>query len=122
MWSASLPLFGFVGLMAGCQLVIGEELLAATVLFGVLLLLVLLANNPRATLEWRRWYTRCSPWLRDPRLPTDPPISPCGRAGDHDRTALGPFHHMPVIASLIPSRLAMYTALFAGLLLASLRR
>jgi hypothetical protein len=37
-------------------------------------------------------------------------------------TAIGlpwaPFDHMPVIASLIPSRLAMYTALFAGLLLA----
>ena len=29
-----------------------------------------------------------------------------------------PFHQLPVIASLIPSRLAMYTALFAGLLLA----
>jgi hypothetical protein len=43
-----------LGLMAGCQLLIGEELLAATVLFGVLLLLVLAANNPRALLERRR--------------------------------------------------------------------
>jgi hypothetical protein len=43
-----------LGLMAGCQLLIGEELLAATVLFGVLLLLVLLANNPRAFLDRRR--------------------------------------------------------------------
>jgi hypothetical protein len=43
-----------LGLMAGCQLLIGEELLAATVLFGVLLLLVLSANNPRALLDRRR--------------------------------------------------------------------
>jgi hypothetical protein len=43
-----------LGLMAGCQLLIGEELLAATVLFGVLLLLVLAANNPTALLDWRR--------------------------------------------------------------------
>jgi hypothetical protein len=43
-----------LGLMAGCQLLIGEELLAATVLFGVLLLLVLLANNPRALTDRRR--------------------------------------------------------------------
>ena len=39
-----------LGLMAGCQLLIGEELLAATVLFGM----VLLANNPRAILDRRR--------------------------------------------------------------------
>jgi hypothetical protein len=43
-----------LGLMAGCQLLVGEELLAATVLFGVLLLLVLVANNPRALLDRRR--------------------------------------------------------------------
>jgi hypothetical protein len=43
-----------LGLMAGCQLLIGEELLAATVLFGVLLLVVLLANNPRALSDRRR--------------------------------------------------------------------
>jgi hypothetical protein len=43
-----------LGLMAGCQLLIGEELLAATVLFGVLLLLVLAANNPTALLDRRR--------------------------------------------------------------------
>jgi hypothetical protein len=43
-----------LGLMAGCQLLIGEELLAATVLFGVLLLLVLLANNPTVFSDRRR--------------------------------------------------------------------
>jgi hypothetical protein len=43
-----------LGLMAGCQLLIGEELLAATVLFGILLLLVLVANNPKALLDRRR--------------------------------------------------------------------
>jgi hypothetical protein len=43
-----------LGLMAGCQLLIGEELLAATVLFGILLLLVLVANNPGALLDRRR--------------------------------------------------------------------
>jgi hypothetical protein len=43
-----------LGLMAGCQLLIGEELLAATVLFGVLLVLVLALGNPRAVLDRRR--------------------------------------------------------------------
>lgn len=43
-----------LGLMAGCQLLIGEELLAATVLFGVLLVLALVLNNPRAVLDRRR--------------------------------------------------------------------
>jgi hypothetical protein len=43
-----------LGLMAGCQLLIGEELLAATALFGILLLLVLVASNPRALLDRRR--------------------------------------------------------------------
>ena len=43
-----------LGLMAGCQLLVGEELLAATVLFGVLLLLVLVANNPRVLSDRRR--------------------------------------------------------------------
>ena len=43
-----------LGLMAGCQLLIGEELLTATVLFGILLLLVLVVNNPRALLDRRR--------------------------------------------------------------------
>ena len=43
-----------LGLMTGCQLLIGEELLAATVLFGVLLVLVLMLNNPRAVLDRRR--------------------------------------------------------------------
>ena len=43
-----------LGLMAGCQLLIGEELLAATVLFGVLLLVVLLASNPSALSDRHR--------------------------------------------------------------------
>jgi hypothetical protein len=43
-----------LGLMAGCQLLIGEELLASTALFGVLLLLVLASSNPRALLDRRR--------------------------------------------------------------------
>jgi hypothetical protein len=43
-----------LGLLAGCQLLIGEELLAATVLFGVLLVLVVVLNDPRAVLDRRR--------------------------------------------------------------------
>jgi hypothetical protein len=43
-----------LGLMAGCQLLIGEELLASTALFGILLVLVLVASNPRALLDRRR--------------------------------------------------------------------
>jgi hypothetical protein len=43
-----------LGLLAGCQLLVGEELLAGTVLFGVLLVLVLALNNPRAVLDRRR--------------------------------------------------------------------
>ena len=204
-----------LGLMAGCQLLIGEELLAATVLFGVLLLLVLVANNPRAILEWRRVVyallafvlaavvggaiaakpllvqfagpqriegditkTNYSNDLFGFVTPGSPQLLSSQRSGDQVRqfaggnaaylgvplllvllalvirwwrrpvvrvgammlllaavfsmgpslhvggraTTIGlpwaPFHHMPVIASLIPSRLAMYTALFAGLLLA----
>jgi hypothetical protein len=204
-----------LGLMAGCQLLIGEELLAATVLFGVLLLLVLLANNPRAILEWRRvgyallafalaavvggaiaakplsvqfagpqriegdiTKTNHSNDLLGFVTPGSPQLLSSQRSGElvegfaGGNTAylgvpllvvllalvvrwwrrpmvrvgavmlllaavfsMGPylhvdglateiglpwalFDHMPVIASLIPSRLAMYTALFAGLLLA----
>src|SRR4029453_17309141 len=204
-----------LGLMAGCQLLIGEELLAATVLFGVLLLLVLLANNPRAILEWRRVVyallafalaavvggaiaakplsvqfagpqriegditkTNHSNDLLGFVTPGSPQLLSSQRSGElvegfaGGNTAylgvpllvvllalvvrwwrrpmvrvgavmlllaavfsMGPylhvdglateiglpwalFDHMPVIASLIPSRLAMYTALFAGLLLA----
>ena len=204
-----------LGLMAGCQLLIGEELLAATVLFGVLLLLVLLANNPRAILDRRRvvhallaftlagvvggaiaakplsvqfagpqriegdiikadhssdllgFVTPGSPQLISSQRSTeqgrqfaggDPaflgvplllvllalvarlwrrPLVRVGTLmlllaavfsmGSHLRvggraTAIGlpwaPFEHMPVIESLLPSRLAIYTALFAGLLLA----
>ncbi len=43
-----------LGLMAAAQLWTGEEVLAATVLFGALLLLVLLALHPRKVLELRR--------------------------------------------------------------------
>jgi hypothetical protein len=204
-----------LGLMAGCQLLIGEELLAATVLFGVLLLLVLLATNPRAILDRRRVVyallafalaavvggaiaakplsvqfagpqriegditkTNYSSDLLGFVIPGSPQLLSSQRSADQVRqfargnaaylgvplllvllalvirwwrwpvvrvgavmlllaavfsmgpylhvggraTAIGlpwaPFDHMPVIASLIPSRLAMYTALFAGLLLA----
>jgi len=43
-----------LGLMAGVQLWIGEELLASTALFGALLLIVLVLMNPRRVLEARR--------------------------------------------------------------------
>jgi hypothetical protein len=204
-----------LGLMAGCQLLLGEELLAATVLFGVLLLLVLVANNPRALLDRRRvvhalvafalaaavggaiaakplavqfagpqridgditrtnysndllgFVTPGSAQLLSSRrsaervrgfaggnaaylglplllvllalvarcwrrpvvrvgavmlllaavLSMGPYLQAGGRATTVD-LPWAPFHDLPVIANLIPSRLAMYTALFAGLLLA----
>jgi hypothetical protein len=204
-----------LGLMAGCQLLIGEELLAATVLFGVLLLLVLAVNNPRALLERRRvvhalaafalagvvggaiaarplavqftgpqrihgditrtnysndllgYVTPGSAQLLSSRRSAAQvgrfaggnaaylgvplllvllvlvvrcwrrPVVRVGAAmtllaavfsmgaslqvGGRVTTvdlAWSPFDHLPVIANLIPSRLAMFTALFAGLLLA----
>ncbi|HEX8134182.1 MAG TPA: hypothetical protein VF880_12250 [Actinomycetes bacterium] len=204
-----------LGLMAGCQLLIGEELLAATVLFGVLLLLVLVANNPRALLDRRRvahalvafvlaalvgggmavkplrvqfagpqrvhgditktnyandllgFVTPGAPqWLSSRRtaelvrgfaggnaaylgvplvlvlvavvvswwrrpvvrvgtvmllLAAAFSMGPALQVGGREtiiRLPWAPFHHLPVIANLIPSRLAMFTALFAGLLLA----
>jgi hypothetical protein len=204
-----------LGLMAGCQLLIGEELLAATVLFGVLLLLVLLANTPRALLDWRRvvqalvafvlaalvaggiaarplrvqfagpqhihgditrtnyandllgFVTPGAPqrlssrrsaelvrgfaggnaaylgaplllvllalvvsWWRRPvvrvggvmlLLAAAFSMGPALQVGGRETTVpmpWAPFHRLPVIANLIPSRLAMFTALFAGLLLA----
>jgi hypothetical protein len=204
-----------LGLMAGCQLLIGEELLAATVLFGMLLLLALVATNPRAILDRRRvvhalfafalaavvggtiaakplsvqfagpqriegditktnysndllgFVTPGSQQLLSSQRSAEQvhqfaggnaaylgvpfllvllalaarkwhrPIVRVGAvmlllaavfsmgpylhvAGRATRIGLpwAPVHHMPVIANLIPSRLAMYTALFAGLLLA----
>ena len=204
-----------LGLLAGCQLLIGEELLAATVLMGVLLLLVLLAHSPAALLDrrrvahalvafalaaavggaiaakplavqfagpqridgditrtnyandllgfvtpgsqqllsspgtiervwgfaggnaaylgfplllvllallvrhWRRPVVRVGTamLLLAAAFSMGPRLLVGGRA-----TAVplpwAPFHELPVVANLIPSRLAMYTALFAGLLLA----
>jgi len=203
-----------LGLLAGCQLLIGEELLAATVLFGVLLLLVLLVSCPGALLDQRRVahavlafalagavggliaarplavqfagpqrvsgdITRAT-YANDllgfvtpgsPQLLSSPrtagqvrgfaggnaaylgvplllvllalvrgwsrPVVRVGtamlllaavfsmgtrlRVGGRATTVSlpwAPFDDLPVIANLIPSRLAMYTALFAGLLLA----
>ena len=204
-----------LGLLAGCQLLIGEELLAATVLFGVLLLLVLLVSYPGALLDQRRVahavlafalagavggliaarplavqfagpqrvngdITRAT-YANDllgfvtpgsPQLLSSPrtagqvrgfaggnaaylgvplllvllallvrgwsrPVVRVGtamlllaavfsmgarlRVGGRATTVSlpwAPFDDLPVIANLIPSRLAMYTALFAGLLLA----
>jgi len=204
-----------LGLMAGCQLLIGEELLAATVLFGVLLLVVLLANNPRALSDRRRvahavlafalaavvaFAIAAKPllvqftgpqriegditktsyasdllgfvipdgrqllssersadqasqlvqgnaaylgvpllllllvlairWWRRPVVRVGTvmlllaallSVGPYLHVGGRATTLMLPwelFHDLPVIASLIPSRLAMFTALFAGLLLA----
>jgi hypothetical protein len=85
-----------LGLMAGCQLVTGVELLAATVLFGMLLLLVLLVNNPRAIVEWRRVvHTRCcwhppglSAWV--PRCCDHPERTRGRRAGRPARDSVRP--------------------------------
>jgi hypothetical protein len=204
-----------LGLMAGCQLLIGEEVLAATALLGVLLLLVLVANNPRALLDRRRvvhalvaftlaaavggviaakplavqftgpqridgditrtnyandllsfvtpgsaqllstadsaervrrfaggyaaylgvplllvLLTLVLRWWRRPlvRVATVMlllvavlSMGPSLQVGGRDTGTWlpwAPFHRLPVIDNLIPSRLAMYTALFAGLLLA----
>ena len=204
-----------LGLLAGCQLLIGEELLAATVLVAVLLLLVLVASNPRALLDRRRVahalvafalaalvggliaakplrvqfagpqrvhgdITRTNyandllgfvtpgaaqrlssrrsaelvrefaggnaaylgaplllvllvlvvRWWRWPLVRVGAAMlllaavfsmGPALQVGGRETTAWlpwAPFQHLPVIANLISSRLAMFTALFAGLLLA----
>src|SRR4030095_14920383 len=87
-----------------------------TAYLGVPLLVVLLALVVR---WWRRPMVRVGAvmLLLAAVFSMGPYLHVGGRA-TRLGLASGAFHHMPVIASLIPSRLAMYTALFAGLLLA----